>query len=48
MARQLGVWSIPVILLIGDNGQIKRRYTGRINEDVLRRGIEEIQNQKKW
>jgi peroxiredoxin len=47
MAKQFGVWSIPVTLLIAKDGKIKRRYMGRINEDVLRRGIEETQNKKK-
>jgi peroxiredoxin len=47
MARQFDVWSIPMTLLIEKNGKIKRRYIGRINEDVLRKGIEEIQNQNK-
>jgi peroxiredoxin len=42
IARQLGVWSIPVMFIIEKDGKIREKYFGRINEDAIRRGIEEI------
>jgi peroxiredoxin len=43
LARQLGVWSVPVTYIIAKEGKIKKRYFGRISQSVIRLGIEEIQ-----
>jgi peroxiredoxin len=43
IARQLGVWSVPVTFLIAREGEIQQRYFGRINQDAIRRGIADIQ-----
>jgi len=42
IARQLGVWSVPVTFLVSKNGKIREQYFGLINEDAIRRGIEKI------
>ena len=43
LARQLGVWTVPVTLFIAKNGEIKRRYVGYLNQAAIKRGIDEIQ-----
>ncbi len=43
IARQLGVWSIPVTFIVAKDGLIKRRYFGQINQAVIKKGIEEIE-----
>ena len=44
LARQLGVWSVPVTFIIARDGTVKKRYFGRISQSAIRLGIEEIQN----
>jgi len=44
LARQLGVWSVPVTFIIARDGTVKERYLGRISQSAIRLGIEEIQN----